>query len=202
MFSQFNFKRVCLPLFIAVFFFLFYASSAHAISDQEPAFTRIAVREAVVPEQFSNTRRYMIAYYKQVGESSIRVFPTREEKIRDADLILAKVVRQYLNDEYESQGKYMDEHLVEDSNLGEILDLVGKDYLSKAWEHDDVEYLRQYILKFNDNMLLYTLHIYLEHFVAPGKYFSGRDINPVIIQFSDEKKADLATFIAVNYTDK
>jgi len=202
MFSQSTFRQICALLFVSAFFALFFIPAAHAISDQEPAFTRIAVREAVVPEEFLNTRRYMIAYYKQVGNSSIRVYPTREEKIRDADLILAKVVRQYLDDEYESQGKYMDEHVVEESNLGEILDLVGRDYLSKSWKHDDVEYLRQYIRKFNKNMLLYTLHVYLEHFVEPGKYFSGRDINPLILQFSDEKKADLATFIVVNYTDK
>jgi len=202
MFPRSNFSQICVILFVSAFFALFLVSSTHAISGQEPAFTRIAVRETVAPEQFLNARRYMIAYYKQIGNSSIRIFPTREEKIRDADLILAKVVRQYLDDEYESQGKYMDEHVVEESSLGEILDLVGKDYLSSAWKRDDVEYLRQYIRKFNNNMLLYTLHIYLEHFIEPGKYFSGRDINPLILQFSDEKKADLATFIAVNYTDK
>lgn len=188
-------------MFFAVFMLLF-VQSAQAISSLPTAFDRIAVRETAAPDQLNSARCYQIAYYKQIDGGSIRVYPTLEERQRDSDLILARVVKQYLDEEYESQGKYMDEHLVEDADLGKIIDLVSTEYVSKAWKSDDVNFLRQYILKNKKNSQLYTLHVYLEHFIEPGKYFSGLDINPIILDFNEDNKSDLATFITVNYSDK
>lgn len=185
-----------------VVFMVLLAQSVFAISSLPPAFDRIAARETYVPEQLNNTVCYQIAYYKQMGNVSMRVYPTVEERQRDSDLILAHVVQKYLDEVYEAQGKYMDEHVVEDADLGQILDLVGQNFVSKAWKNDDVNFLRQYIRKDQKNSLLYTLHIYLDHYVDSETSFTGMDKNPIILHFSDEKKSDMATFIAVNFTDK
>jgi hypothetical protein len=195
-------RRSVISSFLFCAVFVLFAASGFAQFSQAPAFTRIEVEEITSPDQFHNSRSYKITYFNKIGDSDIQVFPSVEEKRRDYDLILARAVRQYLNDAYESQGKYMDEHVVEDANLGQVIDLVSNDYLSSAWSEEDVNSLRQYISRNSDNILLYTLHIYLEHFVAPGKYFSGLDMNPVILDFRAGNKPDIATFIMVNYSDK
>ncbi|EKD81614.1 MAG: hypothetical protein ACD_39C01726G0005 [uncultured bacterium] len=181
---------------------LFSTGSVQAMSDLAPAFTHIEVEQVSAPDNFENTRRYFITYFNEVEGSKLQVFPTREEKLRDADLILARVVRQYLTDEYENQGKWMDEHVVEDSNLGKILDLVGQDNLSPAWHADNVNELRQYIHKYNDYLQLYTLHVYLDYKASKNEYYSGLDINPILLKLNNGNHPDVANFILVNYTDK
>lgn len=181
---------------------LFSTGTARAMSDQAPAFTDIEVERVSAPGNFENTRRYFITYFVENDGSKMQVFPSREEKLRDVDLILAQVVRAYLNDEYESQGKWMDEHVVEEANMGQILDLVGTDYLSKSWKSDRVNELRQYMHKYAKYLQLYTLHVYLDYKAGVNKYYSGLDIDPILLKLNEGNHPDVANFILVNYTDK
>jgi hypothetical protein len=181
---------------------LFSTGSARAMSDQAPAFTHIEVERVSAPDNFENTTRYFITYFAETDGSKMQVFPSREEKLRDVDLILARVVRQYLNDEYESQGKWMDEHVVEEANMGQILDLVGTDHLSQSWKSTAANELRQYMHKYAKFLQLYTLHVYLDYKAGHNKYYSGLDIDPILLKLNDNNHPDVANFILVNYTDK
>jgi len=181
---------------------MFSTGSAQAMSDRAPAFTHIEVEEVSAPDNFQNTRRYLITYFNEIEGKKFQVFPTRDEKVADADLILARVVRQYLDDEYENQGKWMDEHVVEDANMGQILDLVNQDYMSAAWNAKNVNELRQYMHKYNKYLQLYTLQVYLDYKASKTEYYSGMDIDPILLKLNEGNHPDVANFILVNYTDK
>ena len=181
---------------------MFSTGSAQAMSDRAPAFTHIEVEEVSAPDNFQNTRRYLITYFNESAGKKFQVFPTRDEKVADADLILARVVRQYLDDEYESQGKWMDEHVVEDANMGQVLDLVNQDYMSAAWNENNVNELRQYMHKYNKYLQLYTLQVYLDYKASKTEYYSGMDIDPILLKLNEGNHPDVANFILVNYTDK
>ena len=181
---------------------MFSTGSAQAMSDRAPAFTHIEVEEVSPPSNFQNTRRYLITYFNESDGKKFQVFPTRDEKVADADLILARVVRQYLDDEYENQGKWMDEHVVEDANMGQILDLVNQDYMSAAWNAKNVNELRQYMHKYNKYLQLYTLQVYLDYKASKTEYYSGMDIDPILLKLNEGNHPDVANFILVNYTDK
>ncbi|MBU1106878.1 MAG: hypothetical protein KKB51_09450 [Candidatus Riflebacteria bacterium] len=198
----FNPRRTLICFLLAFVAVLFSANSIPAMSNLPPAFTNIEVQEVAAPSNFENTRRFFITYFNEIEGSKMQVFPTREEKLRDVDLILARVVRQYLNDEYEANGKWMDEHVVEDANLGQILDLVNQDYLSKSWNKDNVNGLRQYVHKYSEYLQLYTLNVYLDYNVGKGEYFSGMDINPILLKLNNGNYPDVANFIQVKYSDK
>jgi len=180
---------------------IFSAGSIHAMSDLPPAFTNIEVEEVSSPSNFENCRRFFITYFNEIDGSKMQVFPTREEKLRDADLILARVIRQYLDTEYEAQGKWMDEHVVENANLGQILDLVGQDHLSKSWNKDNVNGIRQYAHKYSEYLQLYTLNVYLDY-KTNSEFYSGMDVNPVLLKLNNNNHPDVANIILVNYTDK
>lgn len=186
-------------LFFILIAVLFSLPQAWAIS--APSWNHLEVEETKVPDQINNARRFIITYFNKEDGNNFQVFPSHEEKVRDADLILAKAVWMYLEDEYHNQNKYMDEHVVSEANPGKIIDLVSGNYLSKAWNSDDVNYLRQYILKNKKNMLLYTLDVYLDYFVDKSEYFSGMDINPILLNLK-ESGGDEITFIMVNFSDK
>ena len=202
MFSTIINSRRTFVCFLFVCAAMLISGSAQAMSDLAPAFTHIEVERVSAPSNFENTCRYFITYFNEVDGSKLQVFPTREEKLRDADLILARVVRQYLDEEYEAQGKWMDEHVVEDASLGEVLDLIGQDYLSKSWNKDNVNALRQYAHKYSEYLQLYTLQVYLDYNSGKGEYYSGMDINPVLLKLNNGNHPDVANFIQVNYTDK
>jgi hypothetical protein len=176
------------------------ASSAMAISSEEPAFTEIKIEEIPAPNHFQNSRRYLLTYYKQTENSFLQVFPTLAEKERDHDLILAKAVRQYLEDEYHQKNKGMDEHVVEPSNKGEIFDLVAGNYLSSPWKDENINALRQYVNRNFKYIKMFVLNVYLDYSLPGGKYNYGNDFNPVLLKFG--KKADQVIFIQVNYSDK
>ena len=203
MFSKIINSRRALVCFLFVCAAIVFSSgSAQAMSDLAPAFTDIQVERVSAPGNFQNTRRYFITYFNEVAGSKMQVFPTREEKLRDADLILARVVREYLTDEYENQGKWMDEHVVEDSNMGKILDLVNQNYLSAAWSGENVNNLRQYMHKYDKYLQLYTLHVYLDYKAGKHEYYSGMDIDPILLKLNEGQHPDVANFILVNYSDK
>ena len=166
------------------------------------SYNDIEVRRVEAPANFENAVRYTITYWHKDNGTSMQVFPSREERERDADLILAQAVSLYLDEEYTQQGKGMDEHVVEAVNMGQILDLVNKDYLSSAWKEENVNNLRQFMHKYEKDLVLFTINIYLDYVNKTG-YYSGNDINPIIMNLkNDGKSADEVTFIAVNYTDK
>lgn len=150
----------------------------------------------------SKHRRYFITYFAEKNGSKVQIFPSREEKLADVDLILASVVRAYLTDEYEDQGKWMDEHFVQKANMGNILDLVNQNYLSKAWSEKHVNDLRQYMHRYNKYLKLYTLHVYLDYKASKSEYYSGMDIDPVLLKLNNGNYPDVANFIMVNFTDK
>jgi hypothetical protein len=174
-----------------------------AFSNEKPSYNHIAIKPIDAPEGFLNARRYRLTYYLNENSRGIRVYPSLEEKKRDYDLILARAVRQYIEDEYFTTKKGMDEHVVEPSNKGEIYDLVRKQYLSAPWGDDNFNALRQYVNVNNDRIMLFTMNVYLDYALPGGGYNSGNDINPVLLTFSKtETGADEVTFIQVNYSDK
>lgn len=177
------------------------AQMAMAISNETPVFNIIEVKPIQAPHGFLNARRYQLTYFFKDENSYRQVFPTLEEKKRDYDLILAKAVREYMEDEYFTKNKGMDEHVVNDSNKGEIFDLVSRQYLSNAWHDENFNALRQYINRNYDNMMLFTMNVYLDYALPGGGYNYGNDINPILLRFSD-KGTDEATFIQVNVSDK
>lgn len=179
------------------------AQVALAISNEKPIFNIIEVKPIQAPEGFLNARRYQITYFFKDEAGSRQVFPTLEEKKRDYDLILAKAVREYIEDEYFTKNKGMDEHVVNDSNKGEIFDLVSKQYLSDAWQDENFNALRQYINRSYDRMMLFTMNVYLDYAMPDGGYNYGNDLNPVLLRFAKSQQAtDDVTFIQVNITDK
>lgn len=205
MFSKFSSGRMTTKLVLLVIglFTIMAVGPVLAISSEKPVFTNIEVKEIAPPHDFQNARRYLISYFAQNENSYQQVFPTLEEKKRDYDLILARVVRKYLEDEYYNGNKAMDEHVVENSNKSELFNLVGKNYLSKAWNSKNLNVLRQYILRNKDYLQLYTLNVYLDYGLPDGGYNSGNDINPILLKFNkNHSGADEATFIMVNYSDK
>lgn len=202
MFPVYNtLRKVSFCCFFVVFA-LFIVSQCGFAATQDFSYTDIEVREIPAPDNFENAVRYRITYWYKEDGARIQVFPTLEERERDADIIMAQVVSKFLDEEYNDKGKGMDEHVFAAANMGEILDLVNKDYLSPAWKDANINNLRQFILKNKKNILLFTLNIYLDY-AFKGGYFSGNDINPVIVHFKDDRRSpDEVTFIIVNYTDK
>ncbi len=189
----------CLLVLVA---FMVASLQAGFASPADFSYNDIEVRRVEAPANFENAVRYTITYWHKDNGTSMQVFPTREERERDADLILAQAVSLYLDEEYTQQGKGMDEHVVEAVNMGQILDLVNKDYLSSSWKEENVNNLRQFMHKYEKDLVLFTINIYLDYVNKTG-YYSGNDINPIIMNFkNDAKSADEVTFIAVNYSDK
>lgn len=187
---------------VLVAFLIVAMPSAFAMSDSTSSYDDIEIVEIAANKNFENANRYLITYYSTRDGGRYRVFPSMEERERDADLILAQLVRKYLDECYQNKGKGMDEHVLESAYFGQILDLIGKDYLSPAWNPENLNVFRQYVHKHSANILLFTLNIYLDY-KAPDGYYSGNDINPVLLHFKDDgKSADEAVFITVNYTDK
>ncbi|HNX75355.1 MAG TPA: hypothetical protein PLM07_21210 [Candidatus Rifleibacterium sp.] len=189
----------CLLVLVA---FMVASLQAGFASPADFSYNDIEVRRVEAPANFENAVRYTITYWYKDNDSRMQVFPTREERERDADLILAQAVSLYLDEEYTQQGKGMDEHVVEAVNMGQVLDLVNKDYLSAAWSEENVNNLRQFMHKYEKDLVLFTINIYLDYVNKTG-FYSGNDINPIIMNFkNDGKSADEVTFIAVNYSDK
>lgn len=204
MFSVYNTVRSSsFRLFVVLACFMVASmQTGFAMADAIPTYNDIEIEQIAAPENFENAVRYQIKYFNRAEGTSFQVFPSLEERQRDADLILAQLVRRFLDENYEAQGKGMDEHVVDAANIGQVLDLVGNDYLSKSWSADRLNNLRQFLHKYEKNLLLFTLNVYLDY-AFPGGYYSGNDINPIIVNFkNDGKSADEATFIVVNYTDK
>ena len=56
--------------------------------------------------------------------------------------------------------------------------------------------------KYAKYLQLYTLHVYLDYKAGTNKYFSGLDIDPILLKLNDNNHPDVANFILVNYTDK
>ncbi len=189
--------------FLLVFAVLLIASMQPGFaSPADFSYNDIEISRIETPHNFENAVRYQITYWLKEEGRSMQVFPTQEERERDADIILAQAVSRFLNEEYHEKGKGMDEHVVEAAQIGQILDLVNQDYLSPAWNAENVNNLRQFMHKYEKDLLLFTLNIYLDY-AYKGGYFSGNDINPIIMNLkSDNKSGDEITFITVNYTDK
>lgn len=188
---------------ICVLALVFASQMAMAISNEKPIFNVIDVKPIQAPKGFLNARRYQLTYFQKNQNENLQVFPTIEEKKRDYDLILARAVRAYIEDEYFTKNKGMDEHVVEPSKKREIFDLVSKQYLSDAWHDDNFNSLRQYINRNYDNIMLFTMNVYLDFSLPGGGYNSGNDINPIILSFSKTQNGtDEVTFIQVNVSDK
>ncbi len=203
MFPVYNtLRKVSFCCLFVVCTLLIASAQCSFAATQDFSYTDIEVREIPAPDNFENAVRYRVTYWYKEDGARVQVFPTLEERERDADIIMAQVVRKFLDEQYDDKGKGMDEHVFSAAHMGEIIDLVSNDYLSAAWHEDNVNNLRQFISKNKKNILLFTLNIYLDY-AFKGGYFSGNDINPVIAHFKDDNRTpDEITFIIVNYTDK
>ncbi|MDD3147305.1 MAG: hypothetical protein PHD82_08390 [Candidatus Riflebacteria bacterium] len=203
MFPVYNtLRKVSVRFFVVLAVLLLASIQSSYASPADFSYNDIEVSRIEAPHNFENAVRYQITYWHKSEGSFLQVFPSREERERDADIILAQAVSRFLDEEYHEKGKGMDEHVVEATHMGQIIDLINKDYLSPAWQEENVNNLRQFMHKYEKDLLLFTVNIYLDY-AYKGGYFSGNDINPIIMNLkNDGKSADEITFITVNYTDK
>ncbi len=201
MFYKSNFTRFFSVLVVLAM--VICSRAATAISNEKPIFNVIEARPVPAPADFMNARSYQLTYFFKDGENIQQVYPSLAEKQRDYDLILARAVREYIEDEYFTKNIGMDEHVVNDSNKGEIFDLVSKQYLSEPWQEENINALRQFVSRNFANMMLFTMNVYLDYSLPGGGYNSGNDINPILLKFSKTAKGtDYVTFIQVNVSDK
>ncbi|MEW6709628.1 MAG: hypothetical protein AB1403_07355 [Candidatus Riflebacteria bacterium] len=201
MFYKSNFTRFFSVLVVMAM--VVCSQAAMAISNEKPIFNIIEAKPVPPPVAFLNARSYQLTYFFKDGENIQQVYPSLAEKQRDYDLILARAVREFIEDEYFTKNKGMDEHVVNDSNKGEIFDLVSKQYLSEPWQDENINALRQFVNRNSDNMMLFTMNVYLDYSLPGGGYNSGNDINPILLKFSKTANGtDYVTFIQVNVSDK
>jgi hypothetical protein len=132
---------------------------------------------------FENATRYEITYWAILDGKQWQIFPSRIEKQKDFDLILAGIVRQYLEDEYFAQGQYLDESEVKPASPQEIIHLVGTDFVSKAWGKGNIKALQSYLQHNSNSLELHTLRAYLDYQDKSGSFFSGMDVDPILFRF-------------------
>ena len=146
---------------------------------------------------FENSVRYQVSYWAEVAGQKVEVFPTRAEKERDFDLILAQVVRLYITDEYDAKGRFLDETDVKPASPQEILHLVSHDSVSPAWSSSHQEALSRYLQLNANSLVLNKIAAYLDYNDGKGNWFSGIDVDPVLFRFGQGAGRDEVSLIQV-----
>ncbi|HNV72410.1 MAG TPA: hypothetical protein PKO06_22060 [Candidatus Ozemobacteraceae bacterium] len=188
-----SFSLVCIVLFLSLICVVPAAALDRTIS-------RVEVTQVANPVSFENSTSYEILYFATVEGIEVEVFPTRVEKEQDFDLILASIVRHYIENEYEANGKFLDETNVEKSTPQEICHLVSKNFVSAAWSKNAQTELIRFLQQNSNSLSLYRLDAYLDYGTDKGDYVSGLDTNPVLFRFGTGVNRDRVTFIQVNQT--
>jgi hypothetical protein len=167
------------------------------------SYDRLELTPVSAVSQFENSVRYRITYWKNIGDGTLQVFPTRAEKKADLDLILAQVIRTYTEQEYEARGRYLDETNLKDSTTQEILHLVSKDHETPAWGKGNIEALKHYFRFNSSHLKLYLLEAYTDYRDDRGGFVSGIDYDPVLFKFgATPDQADEVSLIMVITTDQ
>ncbi len=191
------FRSVSLVCFV-LFLSLVAVIPASAL---DRSISRVELVQAAAPVGFENSTSYEVLYFSTVEGIEVEVFPSRTEKDKDFDLILAAVVRHYVENEYEANGKYLDETNVEKSSPQEIRRLVSRNFVSKAWSKNSQKELADYLQKNSRSLSLYRLDAYLDYATDKGDYFSGLDTNPLLFRFGTGVNRDRVVIIQVNQTN-
>jgi hypothetical protein len=179
---------VCLSLFVP--------TGARAQS-----FNNLTITQVNAPQQFENSVCYEISYLGSVNGHTFEVFPSRPEKELAMDVILAQVVRHLIENEYEANGRYLDETDLKSASPQEIKHLVSRDFISKAWGKSNQKELSYYLQHNSNSLLLFKLMAYLDYVDDKGLFVSGLDVNPVLFRFGQGQMRDRVTIIIINQSD-
>ena len=148
--------------------------------------------------KFENSVRYEITYWQTLDGKKFQVFPNRADKEKDYDLILAAVVRYYIEVEYQAKGHYLDEAEVQPTTAQEILHQVSIDFLSAAWGKGNQQELGFFLRQNSNSLKLNKLVAYLDYIGEKGEGVSGIDIDPILFQFgATPERADEVSIICV-----
>jgi len=178
-------------VFVCLFSFLAVPASAQGYDD-------IKLETVSAPHGFENSVSYEISYFQKLNGIPFEVFPTRIEKEKDLDLILAQVVKRVIDIEYNGKGRYLDETTLNDSTPQEIQHLVSTDFISKAWSKVGQKEMAHYLQQNSNSLKLYRFDAYLDYSDDKGAIYSGLDANPLLFRFGQERGRDIVTIVFVN----
>lgn len=187
------FRNFFVVSFVIVCLISFLAAPASA-----QGYDNIKLETVSAPQGFENSVSYEISYFQKVNGLPFEVFPTRGEKEKDLDLILAQVVKRVIDIEYNGKGRYLDETTLNDSTPQEIQHLVSTDYISNAWSKGGQKEMVHYLQQNSNSLKLYRLDAYLDYADDKGALYSGLDTNPLLLRFGQERGRDIVTIVFVN----
>lgn len=178
-------------VFVCLLSFLAAPASAQGYDD-------IKLETVSSPNGFENSVSYEVSYFQKLNGIPFEVFPTRIEKEKDLDLILAQVVKRVIDLEYNAKGRYLDETTLNDSTPQEIQHLVSTDFISKAWSKAGQKEMAHYLQQNSNSLKQYRFDAYLDYCDDKGATFSGLDTNPLLFRFGQERGRDIVTIVFVN----
>lgn len=175
------------------------AAAAQATPDRAPvaAFDRIELVPVAAPAGFEHSVTYQVAYFQTVDGQSREVFPARADKEKDLDLTLAQVIRQVIVNEYEANGRHVNDTALMTTTKKEILDLVTISQHGTKWTTEGRKVLARYLTAERDRLSLHRLHATLDYKLPGGTQVGAVDIDPVLVRFADGEERDLITVILV-----
>ncbi len=176
-------------VFVVLFAFVSVTASAQ--------FTLVEVTPTAVPAGFENSVSYRVSYFESVNGQAVEVFPSRAQKEKDFDLIMAQVVRYVIANEYEAKGRHLDETSFESCTNEYALQLVSNDYVTKAWKTPSVNAMAAYLQANAGRLAVNKLLAYLDYQAADGQYVSGLDVDPVLFHFGQGQERDTVTVTLV-----
>lgn len=177
-----------------------FVLSAGAVMAQ--SFSRLELSQVSPPAGFENSLSFTVTYYQSMDGMEFEVFPTRADKEKDFDLILAQVVRRIIEQEYEGKKRWLDETDVKPASPQEIRKLVATDFLTPAWSRSAQKALSQYLSQHGRQLKLNKIIAYLDYQDEKGTYVSGIDVDPVLFRFGTGQQRDQATVIMIRQTDR
>jgi len=187
------FRNFFVVSFVIVCLFSFLATPVAA-----QGYDNIKLETVGAPHGFENSVSYEISYFQKVNDLPFEVFPTRVEKEKDLDLILAQVVKRVIDIEYNGKGRYLDETTLNDSTPQEIQHLVSTDFVSSAWSKGGQKEMAHYLQQNSNSLKLYRFDAYLDYADDKGASYSGLDANPLLFRFGQERGRDIVTIVFVN----
>ncbi len=172
------------------------------LSVSAQSFSQLGLDRVTPPDRFENSICYEITYLKDLDGKPFEVFPAREEKEADLDLIMAQVVRRVITEEYEGKGKYLDETNLQPASAQEIRHLVSTSFVTPAWGKAGQQEMALYLQQNSNFLKLYKLEAYLDYQDDKGSFCSGLDVNPVLFRFGTGQQRDRVTIVFVRQSDE
>jgi len=174
-----SFIRVCLFLVLGLLAGVLPAA----------AFQTLELTPVPAPAGFEQTVRYQVSFFQTIDGQKVEVFPTRDEKMREFDLILAAIVRRVVDEEYEGKGKFLDETDVKPCSPQEVMHLVSAPGHSPTWGKAAREDLQRFLNQGAGTLRLQKLEAYLDYQNDKGQYVSGLDVDPILYRWGSGSRA-------------